>query len=69
MLGHGNCHVIIETNYNLNKNEIEKPVNRISGEVIADIKIVEQDIHLSNNQKERIRCGNNGIFKGVPTSD
>ena len=69
MLGHGNYHVIIETNYNLNKNEIEKPVNRISGEVIADIKIVEQDIHLSNNQKERIRCGNNGIFKGVPTSD
>ncbi|WP_278663030.1 hypothetical protein [Anaerococcus vaginalis] len=61
--------MIIETNYNLNKNEIEKPVNRISGEVIADIKIVEQDIHLSNNQKERIRCGNNGIFKGVPTSD
>ena len=60
---------MIETSYKLNKNEIEKSVKRIAREVIADIKIVEQDIHLSNNQKEKIRCGNNGIFKGVPTSD
>ena len=69
LLGHGNCHVIIETDCNLNKNEIEKTIKRIAGDVIADIKIVEQDIHLSNNQKEKIRCGDNGIFKGVPTSD
>lgn len=69
LLGHGNCHVIIETDCNLNKNEIEKTIRRIAGDVIADIKIVEQDIHLSNNQKEKIRCGDNGIFKGVPTSN
>lgn len=25
-----------------------------------------QDIHLANNQKDKIRCGDNGIFKGVP---
>ena len=69
LLGHGNCHVIIETDCNLNKKEIEKVIRRIAGDVIADIRIVEQDIHLSNNQKEKIRCGDNGIFKGVPTSD
>lgn len=69
LLGHENCHVIIETDCNLNKEEIENVIKRIAGDVIADIKIVEQDIHLSNNQKEKIRCGDNGIFKGVPTSD
>lgn len=69
LLGHGNCHVIIETDCNLNKKEIETVIKRLAGDVIADIKIVEQDIHLSNNQKEKIRCGDNGIFKGVPTSD
>ncbi len=69
MLGHGNCHVIIETDCKLNKKEIGSAIKRIAGDVIVDIKIVEQDIHLSINQKEKIRCGDNGIFKGVPTSD
>ena len=69
LLGHGNCHVIIETDCNLNKKDIEEAIQRIAGKVDSNIKIVEQDIHLSNNQKEKIRCGDNGIFKGVPTSD
>ena len=69
LLGHENCHVIIETDCKLNKKEIEKAIKRIAGDVIADIKIVEQDIHLSKNQKGKIRCGDNGVFKGVPTSD
>lgn len=69
LLGHENCHVIIETDCKLNKEEIENVIKRIAGYVIADIKIVEQDIHLSKNQKGKIRCGDNGIFKGAPTSD
>ena len=69
LLGHGNCHVIIETDCKLDVEEIKSAINRIAGEVKADVKIVEQDIHLSNNQKEKIRCGDNGIFKGVPTSE
>ena len=69
LLGHGDCYVIIETDCNLNKKEIESAIKRIAGEVKTDVKIVKQDIHLSNNQKEKIRCGDNGIFKGVPTSD
>jgi S-adenosylmethionine synthetase len=32
----------------------------------TDIVIVPQDKHLSNNQKDGIRCGDNGIFKGMP---
>ncbi|MDO5027600.1 MAG: S-adenosylmethionine synthetase, partial [Tissierellia bacterium] len=27
------------------------------------------DKHLSDNQKDKIRCGDNGIFKGVPKSE
>ena len=27
---------------------------------------MKQDEHLANNQEEKIRCGDNGIFKGVP---
>ena len=69
LLGHGDCHVIIETDCKLDVEEIKSAINRIAGEVKADVKIVEQDIHLSNNQKEKIRCGDNGIFKGVPTSE
>lgn len=69
LLGHGDCHVIIETDCKLDVGEIKSAINRIAGEVKADVKIVEQDIHLSNNQKEKIRCGDNGIFKGVPTSE
>lgn len=69
LIGHGNCHAIIETGCKLNEEEIEAAIKRIAGDVRADIQIVEQDIHLSNNQKEKIRCGDNGIFKGVPTSD
>ena len=69
LLGHGNCHVIIETDCKLNKKEIGSAIKKIAGDVVVDTKIVEQDIHLLNNQKEKIRCGDNGIFKGVPTSD
>lgn len=69
LLGHGDCNVIIETDCKLDVEEIKSAINRIAGYVTADIKIVEQDIYLSNNQKEKIRCGDNGIFKGVPTSD
>jgi len=69
LLGHGDCHVIIETDCKLDVEEIKSAINRIAGEVKANVKIVEQDIHLSNNQKEKLRCGDNGIFKGVPTSE
>ena len=31
--------------------------------------IVPQDAHLSDNQAEQFRCGDNGIFKGVPLTE
>ncbi len=69
LIGHGMCHSIIETTAVLDKAEIISAVHRIAGVMDTDIVIVPQDKHLSNNQKHGIRCGDNGIFKGVPLTD
>ena len=69
LLGHGICHTIIETSVYLNESDIEAAIARIAGdEVIAEIMQVEQDVHLADNQNGKIRCGDNGIFKGVPVT-
>ena len=36
---------------------------------MTDFHIVPQDHHLAKNQDGKIRCGDNGIFKGVPMTD
>ena len=69
LIGHGMCHVIIETTEKLYQEPIEKIIHRIAGDVKADIVIVPQDVHLTNNQKNKVRCGDNGIFKGMPLTD
>lgn len=66
LIGHGVCHVIIETDTHLSKNDIMAAIRRIAGDVAYDIRIVPQDKILSQNQARTIRCGDNGIFKGVP---
>ena len=68
LLGHGVCHIIIETDINYDKNEVQKIVNRIAGKQKLDLVVVKQDKHLSKNQSKSIKCGDNGIFKGVPLS-
>lgn len=64
LIGHGMCHVIIETTEKLYQEPIEKIIHRIAGDVKEDIVIVPQDVHLTNNQKNKVCCGDNGIFKG-----
>ncbi len=66
LIGHGCCHVIAETSVEFDNSEIETIIKRIAGEIKCDISVVKQDIHLADNQKGEIRCGDNGIFKGVP---
>lgn len=66
LVGHGVCHAIIETTTDLDKAEVARAIRRIAGDVVADICIVPQDKHLSENQSAGIKCGDNGIFKGVP---
>lgn len=69
LIGHGICHVIIETSEVFSYMEINKIVKRIAGDVKLDLKVVKQDEYLAKNQVGGIRCGDNGIFKGVPLSD
>lgn len=69
LLGHGNCHIIIETNLEFNKEEINNIVERIAGRQKLDLQVVKQDEYLASNQENEIRCGDNGIFRGVPLSD
>ena len=70
LAGHKKCNVIVETSADLKDSEIADIVHRIAGDdILYDGKIVNQDVHLAGNQKEKIKCGDNGIFKGVPLSD
>ena len=69
LLGHGDCHIIAETSYHYDEAEVREVVRRIAGDLRVDLKIVPQDRYLADNQSQRIRCGDNGIFKGVPLSD
>ena len=66
LLGHGVCHIICETSENILEKEVNEIVKRIAGNMKLDFVLVKQDVHLANNQKGKLRCGDNGIFKGVP---
>lgn len=69
LIGHGVCYVIVETSADIFAEQIKRIVHRIAGQmaVISDIK--PQDKHLADNQADGFRCGNNGIFKGMPLTD
>lgn len=67
LIGHGVCLVITETDVRLNKLQVHRAARRIAG---AGMRIqwlnAPQDKHLNGNQVEQVRCGDNGIFKGMP---
>ena len=69
LIGHGICHAVVETSAALNVKKVENAIHRIAGDIRIDLVIVPQDVHLANNQKGAIRCGDNGIFKGVPVTE
>ena len=69
LIGHGICHIIIETSEEFTYDEINNIVNRIAPSIKLDLSVVSQDIYLASNQNGKIRCGDNGIFKGVPLRD
>lgn len=71
LLGHGVVNIIIESSVNISDAEAEAIVSRITKR--TDLKVslvmVAQDPILAHNQDGEIRCGDNGIFKGVPLTD
>lgn len=70
LLGHGEALIIAETSVHIETKEVKQIVDRITDNQIRDLtfKIVAQDPRLAENQKNMMRCGDNGIFKGVPVT-
>ncbi len=75
ILGHGCCKIMIETS--LSKQDITDhlqdiydAVDRINGyHTQTEVLYTAQDVHLANNQADTVRCGDNGIFKGMPLTE
>ena len=70
LIGHGACNIIAETSVMIPSDFVEKTVERIAGvNIVSNYVEVPQDPHLAANQSASIRCGDNGIFKGMPVTD
>lgn len=68
LIGHGVCHIIAETSVTLDKADVTAAVHRIAGNLAVDYVEVPQDGRLADNQSDGIRCGDNGIFNGMPVT-
>ena len=67
LIGHGECNIQVETSEQISAEDIGAIVSRIAGDGIETrALIVPQDIHLAANQQHGVKCGDNGIFRGVP---
>lgn len=68
LIGHCRCHIITESSVQIKYDDVLAAVRRIAGDGIRIVNYepVPQDKHLAANQLGRVRCGDNGIFKGVP---
>ena len=69
LIGHGVCYVIVETSADIFAEQIKRIVHRIAGQIVVISDIKPQDKHLADNQADGFRCGDNGIFKGMPLTD
>ena len=68
LIGHGVCHIIAETSTPLDRVKVYGVVNRIAGPVMVNYQEEPQDPQLAGNQYGKIRCGDNGIFRGAPVT-
>jgi len=71
LIGHGRCHIIAETSVTFRDDEYIDAIARITGNPKMEVDYIEvpQDAHLAENQSKEIRCGDNGIFRGVPMNE
>ncbi len=69
LIGHGVCHIIAEASVSIPIEEITATVYRIAGNLTIDYVEVPQNSHLADNQADGVRCGDNGIFKGMPVTE
>lgn len=67
LIGHGDCHIIVESSCEIDYMKIYAAVKRIAGKQMSiDYRRYKQDKILAENQEYGIRCADNGIFKGLP---
>lgn len=69
LLGHGFGHIVIETSVNMEREDVACIAERLVPGIRVFVQIVPQDVHLAENQSKEIKCGDNGIFKGMPLTD
>lgn len=69
LIAHGACHIFAETSVHLNVDDVDAAVKRIGGDVRTYYVEVPQDHRLAENQRAGVRCGDNGIFRGVPLTE
>jgi S-adenosylmethionine synthetase len=71
LIGHGLATVIAETSILLYKSVVADIVKRVSGVTafVLDFIQVPQDAHLSANQQDDVRCGDNGVFTAKWNAD
>jgi len=69
LIGHGICHIVAESSVSLPLAEVKRIVRRIAGNGIqVDYQELAQDPILAGNQAQELRCGDNGIFRGMPVT-
>ena len=70
LIGHGVCHIIAESSVSIDPLAVQQLVYRITRDkyIRVDFVCIPQDKHLAANQQHGYRCGDNGIFKGVPVT-
>lgn len=69
LIGHGRCYIVMETSVFFLKSEIKDIVRRIAGDMDVELNVNHQDRLLAQNQEGTIRCGDNGIFCGMPLDE
>lgn len=69
LIGHRKACIISETDVSIDEDTVRGVVRRIAGSKFG-VEYIEasQDSYLNQNQSQGLRCGDNGIFKGVPIS-
>ena len=70
LAGHGTCTVILETSEEFSRDEVKEITDRIlKAPAALNLITVRQDPYLAKNQEGKLRCGDNGIFRGVPVTE
>ena len=69
LIGHHICNIVSESSVHVSVEDVIEAVERIAGNVVVNYQEVVQDPLLARNQKNGFRCGDNGIFRGVPVTD